>query len=250
MIFYLNRSLILEQEIVKALRAYFAACDVSEHYKNFTVNITNQHPFARLLLDGLNGAAPDLSLFPAVIVSTDDESDVPGLEQLKDNQFVTLEPTDIPLLKGHYTITDAKVAALDAAMNAAGGKLYGFSTGLRRHENLSVEIWAENVQLKNELYELTRLFIGGSMNDYFTKLYEDYAFAMFDDTLRGERSNNYNMDFGVTLAGARLTFGADYFLEQTVIDTELKDENIDFLEVINHIKGVDYGTTRSTIGIK
>jgi hypothetical protein len=247
MIFYLNRGLILEQEIVKALKDYFSACGAEDYYRNFAINVTNQHPFARISLDIMNGKNASMSLFPAIIVATESEGDVPGLEQLNDDQTVILEPSDIPLLKDRYSMmTEKKLALLASEMEKRGGKLYGFCTGIRRHDDLSVEIWAENVQLKNELYELTRLFIGGGMAGYFERLYSDYALAMFDDTLRGQRSNNFNIDFGVTLAGAHLTFGADYLLEQTVIDTELADEKIDMMEVVNHVR--EYAeNARSTV---
>ena len=247
MIFYLNRGLILEQEIVKALKAYFAACDAADYYKNFSINITNQHPFARLTLDAVKGKNPNMSLFPAIIVATESESDTPGLELLSDDQIVTLEPSDIPLLKDRYSMmTDKKLVLLQAEMEKNGGKLYGVSTGFRRHDEISIEIWAENVQLKNELYELIRLFIGGGMADYLGHSRENYTLALFHDTLRGQRSNNFNLDFGVTLAGAHLTFGIDYILEQTVIDTELADEKIDMMEVINHVR--EYAeTARSAV---
>ncbi|GMO51919.1 MAG: hypothetical protein Pg6C_17020 [Treponemataceae bacterium] len=187
MIFYLNRGLILEQEIVKALKAYFAACDVDDYYKNFSVNITNQHPFARLTLDAVNKKQPNMSLFPAIIVATESEYEPPGLEGMLDNdESVTMEPSDIPLLKDRYSMmTDSKIARLQSEMERNGGKLYGFSTGIRRHDELSIEIWAENVQLKNELYELTRLFIGGGLCAYFGRLYENYTLGIFDHTLRG-----------------------------------------------------------------
>jgi hypothetical protein len=189
-----------------------------------------------------------------------DESDVPGLEKLNDDQLVTLEPADLPKLKKHYSmLTDSALSKITAEMEAHGGKLHGFSTGLRRHENISVEIWAENPQVKNELYELCRLFIGGALTDYLETEFggdkdsnpETYGLTIFDDSLHGERSNNYNTDFSVTLAGGQLTFGVDYFLEQTVIDTELIDTElvdggIDIMEVINHVRG-SKETTRSVV---
>jgi hypothetical protein len=64
--------------------------------------------------------------------------------------------------------------------------------------------------------------------------------------VRGQRSNNFNVDFGVDLSGALITFDADYIIEQTVIDTDLDDENIDVMEVINHVKG-QAGTARSAV---
>jgi hypothetical protein len=48
------------------------------------------------------------------------------------------------------------------------------------------------------------------------------------------------VDFGVILHGGRIAFEADYVIEQSVIDTDLRGEDIPdnvLLEVINHVKG-------------
>jgi hypothetical protein len=50
MIFFLNRGLILEQEVVKVLKKYFSIIGIPEYYKNYTITVTNEHPFARMLL--------------------------------------------------------------------------------------------------------------------------------------------------------------------------------------------------------
>jgi hypothetical protein len=84
------------------------------------------------------------------------------------------------------------------------------------------------------------------MKESFEKLYEENGLAIFDDTVYGQRSNTFNLDFGVELHGAHITFNADYIIEQSVIDTELVDENIDFMEVINHVKE-QAGTSRSIV---
>jgi hypothetical protein len=244
MIFYLNRGLILEQEIVKALKNYLATAGVKEYYKNFTINVTNEHPFARLLTDT---TASKKSLFPAIVVATEEDEKPEQLTNLVEADGVTLEPEDIDLLAGRYfMMTPKKVDAIREALEVNGGKLYGVTKTIRRQDHISIEIWSENIQLKNELYELVRLFVAGWMIDYFQKLYEEYALTIFDNTVRGQRSNNYNVDFGIELAGAHIAFDADYAIEQTVIDTELVDANNIILEVINHAKN-ESGTTRSRI---
>ena len=99
----------------------------------------------------------------------------------------------------------------------------------------------------NELYELIRLFVCGFMRDYLAKLYRDFfkepdegesPLAIFDSSVRGQRSNNFNVDFGIELFGAHITFDADYIIEQSVIDTDLAGINNGLLlEVLNHVKG-------------
>jgi len=136
--------------------------------------------------------------------------------------------------------------------------IYGATQFIRRRDHISIEIWAENPQLKNELYELIRLYVCGFMKDYLDHLYREYfseleegqsPLAIFDSSVKGQRSNNFNVDFGIELSGAHITFDADYIIEQSVIDTELVEINDNLLlEVINHVKGYADATREWIIG--
>jgi hypothetical protein len=255
MIFYLNKGLILEQMIVKALQDYFNTMGVPDFYKSVTVNVTNKHPFAQLLLNATKGTKFNLSLFPAVVVATETDEKPGELAGLIETDGVDLKPDYVnppePGAKspmeneGFMMMTPAEYQAIRNAVNQKG-HVYGIWTKIRRQDRIAIEIWAENIQLKNELYEAIRLFVCGYMKESFEKLYEENDFSLFDNTVHGQRSNNFNVDFGIDLSGALITFEADYSIEQTVIDTELVDENIDFMEVINHAKG-QAGATRSVI---
>lgn len=267
MIFFLNHGLILEQEIVKALKNYFSITGVPSYYKNFTVSVTNEHPFVGMLLS----ETPDkeaASLFPVVIVATEDDSKPGELAELADAQCFAIEPADIAdkdgvpgtsnVEKRYLMMTPEKMSELRAAMDARTDKrIFGATCFIRRRDHISIEIWAENPQLKNELYELVRLFVCGFMRDYLSELSKDYfgepdvggesPLTIFDNSVRGQRSNNFNVDFGIELFGAQITFDADYIIEQSVIDTELAEVNDNLLlEVINHVKGYA-DTTRAWI---
>jgi hypothetical protein len=257
MIFFLNKGLILEQIIVKALQDYFNTVGLSSFYKGVTVSITNKHPFARLLLNSINGEKPQESLFPVVVVSTLDDGKPGELAEIIQIDGVELTPDYVnppaehpneksPMEKaGFMMMTPAKYQAIRDAVNEKG-HVYGVSSKVRRQDRIAIEIWAENIQLKNELYEAVRLFVCGFMKESFEKLYEENDFSLFDNTVCGQRSNNFNGEFGIALWGSYITFEADYSIEQTVIDTDLVDENIEFVEVINHVKG-QAGATRSVI---
>jgi hypothetical protein len=268
MIFFLNRGLILEQEIVKALKKYLSIIDVPGFYKNFTVSVTNEHPFARMLLS----ESPEkdaASLFPVVVVATEDDGKPGELVDVVDFQYLTLEPNDIAaqnnepessaVEKRYMMMTPKKMNELREAMNARTDKrIFGATQFIRRRDHISIEIWAENPQLKNELYELIRLYVCGFMKDYLDHLYREYfseldegesPLAIFDSSVKGQRSNNFNVDFGIELSGAHITFDADYIIEQSVIDTELVEIHDDLLlEVINHVKGYADTTREWIIG--
>jgi hypothetical protein len=157
-------------------------------------------------------------------------------------------------------MTPKKMAALRAEMDARTDKrIYGATAFIRRHDRISIEIWAENPQLKNELYELIRLFVCGFMKDYLAELYKEFfrelmedsesPLVVFDSSVRGQRSNNFNVDFGIELCGAHITFEADYIIEQSIIDTEIVEINDNLLlEVINHVEGYPDTTREWIIG--
>jgi hypothetical protein len=264
MIFFLNRGLVLEQEVVRALKYYFSTVGVPEFYENFSVSVTNEHPFARMWLS--NAPEKDaLSIFPVVVVATEDDGKPPELSELSDWRCFALEPEDIEakneggpsdVEKRYMMMTPAKMGALREAMNARSDKrIFGLSQFIRRRERVSVEVWAENPQAKNEIYELVRLYACGFMKDFLAERYREFfgradgesPFVIFDGSVRGQRSNNFNVDFGIVLSGAHITFEADYIIEQSVIDTELSGINGNLLlEVINHVKGYS-DTTRERI---
>jgi hypothetical protein len=255
MIFFLNQGLILEQEIAKAVKSYFKIAGAPKFYENYSINITNDHPFAKMLLSR-DAKAASASLFPAIVVTTDSEGKPDELVNLNEAAYLTIEPPDLPtgeegikdFCGRHLMMTPAIIEEMRAAMVAHGdNKLFGYSISIRRQDHISIEIWAKNPQLKNELYEAIRLFVAGWMRDYLEKLYEENALAIFDNTVRGQRSNNFNVDFGIELVGGQITFDADYVINQSVIDTDLTEINNNlFLEVINHVKGYPE-TTREWI---
>jgi hypothetical protein len=181
---------------------------------------------------------------------------------------MVIEPADIAakneggksdVEERYMMMTPKKMGELRAAMDARTDKrIFGFTQFIRRRDHISIEIWAENPQLKNELYEIIRLFACGFMRHYLAKLYGGYfkeldggdvPFAIFDGSVKGQRSNNFNIDFGVELFGAQITFDADYIIEQSVIDTEASDNNDNLLlEVINHVKDCTDTTREWIIG--
>ncbi len=247
MIFYLNKGLILEQIIVQAMQAYFETLGVSVH-------ITNKHPFARLHLDDAPGASIDTS-FPAIVAGTQDDSTLADIEELAKTDSAAFTPEDLnpspdsgksPLeARGYMLLTPEKLDALRAAVTEKG-RLYGVSCFIRRRDKIAIEIWAQNIPLKNDLYEHVRLFIGGWMRESLEKTHEASGLNIHENTMHGQRSSNFNTDFGAELFGALITFEADYIIEQTVIDTDLADGKIDVMDVINHAKG-ETETSQSNI---
>jgi hypothetical protein len=256
MIYFLNRGLILEKEIVAAIKAYLEFIRFADFYGNYTVSVTNEHPFARLEVSP-NPQNEAKSLFPAIVVTTGDDSKTDGLEELQETNDFILEPSDLvpeddgqtQLEKIFEMISPEIVDELRAAMDAREIKrIFGKSYVIRRQDQISIEIWAENPQLKNELYELIRLFVCGYMMDYLESLYmetfpefkKDKAtpLTLFDSSVHGLRSNNFVFEYGLALSWATITLTPHYIIDQTIIDTDLLEQKENFfMEVLNHVKG-------------
>lgn len=232
MLYFLNRPLILEQVIANALTEYFAALKANDMYANWSINITVEHPFSVMLPQFTYNA----SLFPAIIVSTASDTKPTELVNLVETDALILEKTDIPLLKDvGYMVCDELTADLEQEF-AQKEQLYGVTRIIRRQETIAVEIWSENIQLKNELYEHCRLFLAGGIHEAVKTYRDTNNLVIFDHTLHGERSGNFNYDFGVTLAGSRITCNADYFIEQSIIDTNITGKQPIIWEVKDNVK--------------
>jgi hypothetical protein len=111
-------------------------------------------------------------------------------------------------------------------------KLYGWSFIERRSERISVQIWADNIKLKNYLYEMVRLYVLGGMMECLEPLKERNNLVMFDENIVGNRSGTYSLAYGMRLAGANIAFDMDYLIEQSFIDTDyIKVDDPVYVEV-------------------
>lgn len=248
MICYLNRGIVIEQALVDLIHSYFDSLNFENIYPNFHLEVTTQHPFADLYLhDNLNAS----DVFPAIVVTTEEdkktselsslrqETDAVGLTADDIDKIVSNHDQDGILIPGLCNIVDeTKLQELKDVCERQT-YVYGLSIVSRRTDNISIEIWAENNQLKNEIYEQLRLFILGNLRHILnSNPYKYYDFNIDDDTVNGQRSNNYNFDFDVALCGAHITFEINYLVQQLILDTDLDGINKEIvLEVTNRVKG-------------
>jgi hypothetical protein len=224
MIYFLNKGLILETEICNALQTYFNSLGVENLYRNFTLNITNEHPWARLLMNGGESAS---SLFPAITIVSESDGHAPNNgHPMAEMERLILEPDDMDKLEEHGYVVDPEVVEkLRSEFKEDRKNLYGITRIFRRAERISFEIWAENIELKNLLYEDVRLFAQGALHDYLDEFVQKNNLVIFDDTINGQRSGTFTDSYGIVLAGANITMEADYMIEQSIIDTDLIDIN-------------------------
>lgn len=272
MIYYLNTGLIIEQALRDIIQTYIDRLHLDKVYSNFHISVINEHPFAHMIIDD-NARANDS--FPCIIITSNSDQKVPEMANvppqvsaigLTSDDFTNLinqskriktkinNKGEVVKVKKNgefqyepipgyvFTIDDEtieklKTVADDRSTETEKGKVYGICTETRRRDRISVEIWSENNQLKNELYEQLRILFAGSLNYELTERYKMFDPCVFDNSVNGERSSNYNFDFDVVLTGSHITFEVDYNVESILLDTELNGiyKNI-VTEVYNHVK--------------
>ena len=273
MIYYLNLGFILEQALVDVTKTYIDRLHLDSVYNNFHIQVTNEHPFAHMMIED-NTRAGDT--FPAVVITSQSDGEVPDLTNLmevshgikltsedlteifneatrpktrindsgesevitkRDGSVVRENIPGFVLIYDEERINQLKEIADSRTTEAEEGGIYGIKIDSRRRDNISVEIWCENDQLKDELYEHLNLFFQCSLDRILQEKYKMFDCVIFGNKIHGERSSNYNYDFDVLLSGSHLTFSVDYNVSQIILDTDIENITTEiFWEVINHVK--------------
>ena len=274
MIYYLNLGFVLEQALVDVAKTYIDRLHLESVYNNFHISVVNEHPFAHMMLEEKPTAN---DTFPAVVITSQTDGDVPDLANLQeitngikmtskdfDELFETAtrpktrinEETgkteiihkrdgsvvreNVPgyvLIYDEERINYLKNLADSRTVGEEEGGIYGLKVDSRVRDKISVEVWSENDQLKDELYEHLRLFFKCSLDRILQEKFKLFDCAIFGNQVNGERSSNYNFDFDVMLSGSHLTFSVDYNVSQIILDTEIENLTTEiFWEVINHVK--------------
>lgn len=232
MIIILNKGILIEDLLIEELKTYLAEVRFNELYPVFgSVRVSNEHPFALLLNQKSNGGVFDGQLFPSLTVVSGSDEKVPQLASVHEWQPVTLEEADVATIGGLGYQVSAQALAWLGAWFEDHPALYGVSGLGPRQDRMTIEVWAENIQLKNELYNLVELFLLGPKRVELSKV---HGATIADDTIRGQRSGNYNLDFGQILYGGQISFEVDYWVGQTILDSDLVDLNVSVWTEVLH----------------
>lgn len=272
MIYYLNFGFILVQAIVDVVKKYIDRQKFDDVYGNYHISVVNEHPFAHMIIDTNSRAADN---FPSIVITSQSDSK-PGelinmqpqfhgvgftsddLDELiamgyRTKTKINEDGESVPVIKNGVqkkeripgfvlvydepTINKLKEIADSRTKDGKKGMVYGIKTNAKRKDRVSVEIWAENNQLKNEIYEHLRLLFSTTFEEVLREQYELFNPVIFDGSISGERSSNYNFDFDCILCGSHISFEVDYDVCQVLIDTSINGlgKNL-IIEVINHVK--------------
>ena len=213
----------IEDILIEELKAYFyneiRFADIYPKFGN--IRVSNVHPFAFLIDQDINGTAVDVELFPSItVVSENDrkaEINIPALQ--RDIKINAAEVADIVARSDMYQISAADLTALQD-LTTGESFVWSLGAGTNRQDSVSVEIWSENIDLKNRVYDLVEAFFVGP------KRYEiktSHEVNIHEEGVSGQRSGNYNFDFGKTLYGGVVTLQADYQINQYFVDTTIVD---------------------------
>ena len=272
MIYYLNLGFIVEQALCDVVKRYIDRQQFDDVYGNFHINVTNEHPFAHMLIDKNSRCADN---FPSIVITSQTDNkpgdlmnmnpqyhgigftsseidelinlayrkktrinDQGEIEYVKKNGEYILEK-----IPGYVFVHDSasiqrlKDVADSRTEGETEGMVYGIKTNAKRRDKISVEIWCENNQLKNEIYEHLRILFTTTIEEVMCEMYEIFDPVIFDNSVSGERSSNYNYDFDTILCGSHITFEVDYSVSQILLDTSINNLTPNLiLEVINHVK--------------
>lgn len=225
--YILSKIPIVEDLLRNAIGEYFSTIRWSGLFANYpAITISNDHPFERLLNGDENN-----TLFPTITVVSNTDGEIPTASKNWETQI--LETSDLVDLDNlSWYVSDDALAELKAVL-ATQEKVYGLSHSTTWRDSVSCEIWAENMQVKNDIYSLIMGFLTGPS---IMEWKQASSIVVSSATIRGQRSGYYNYDFGRVLYGARVSFEADYPIIQAVYDTEIRtldDLNYSYREVLH-----------------
>ena len=212
-----------EEVIIEELKKYFfEEVRFKDIYPNFgNVRISGVHPTVYLIEAEINKKPVPQGLFPSITVISDNdqknpEIDIPTL--MEDTEVKSAEISDIKENRSAYIISDKDLQVLDG-LTQDSNSVFTEGMNQNRRASLVIEIWSQNMKVKNRLYDLTLVFFIGKKR--FT-LKSDYDIVIDEKSVAGERSGNYNYDFGRVIYGGILRMSVDYIIAQYEVDTGLK----------------------------
>jgi len=237
--FIINIIADVEDIIIEEVKKYFfEEVRFKELYPNFgNLRVSGTHPIAFLIDQQINESKLPVGLFPSVTIIDDTDQktpEIPIMTPLKDITVTAAEVSDMEDNKAMYSISDKDLQTLkdltlnDNFLNAQGVETF-------RSANMVAEIWSENPKIKNKIYDLMIGFLIGKKR---FDINEKYGIIIGEDSIAGEKSGNYNYDFGKILYGGILRFKIDFSIRNYMIDTEIgKIAKVDHYVENVHDKG-------------
>ena len=230
----------IEEILIEELKVFlFEEMRFSKIYPNFgNVRVSGIHPFAHFFDHQINGNQVPVDLFPSIIVVADNDIKVPQVDVpafSKDIKITASEIEDIVSNRNLYIISDEDLAALQT-LTENNQFVWSKGSGTVKRATISIEVWCDNIKLKNRLYDLAEAFLSGPKR---YEINEKYNIKIVEESISGEKSGNYNFDFGKILYGGVIQFPVDYQINQYIVDEDIGT----FDSVIHTVEEVHYAGT-------
>jgi len=211
----------IEEILINSLRSYLTSeVKFKDIYKNFgNVRVSGTHPFVYLMESEINGTKLPQGLFPSITLVMESDMKNPEINipiLIKDFEISSTQINDIKTNRSLYIISDSDLSALDTATQG-GETLWARGARQYRRASLVCEVWSLNPKVKNRLYDLVINFLMGVQRFTIKQMYD---IIIIENEISGEKSGNYNFDFGKIIYGGMIRFPLDYVVAQYRIDMD------------------------------
>lgn len=222
---------VAEELLVSALEKYFDDLDWVGTYPNFPkIRINNEFPWVPYMRNTMadSGGQLDLSkvinnqtaLFPSLTVVND--SDGKATTQFIRKDSTSLVTEDIVAFKelaaeeGQY-ISPAGLQAIEDAITT-NGVVYGTRIIYKKSEVIKIDVTVDDeTNVKNRIFDLVMQFLVGQGQ---IDLNNNEKVEIKTESIHGNRSGVYNIDFGRVLKGSTIQFDVNYDIVQVYYNTD------------------------------
>lgn len=208
----------VDMALVQAVRDFLnVTIGWAELYPKYgTVRVSSNHPFVELLDQQVNGGKLPSNLFPSVTIASVQDSMMTGYT-LPDGEYVPIQLADLQEIdptRG-YLISPSQLTALENYLQGNPQSPVSKLIDVVRTHAMALEIWADNLIVKNKLFDLIVMALSGPIRFAL----KGTGITIKAEEIRGQRTGNYNTDFGKLYYGANINFSVDVDYWQIAVDT-------------------------------
>ena len=191
------------------------------------INVSLIHPFEYFFArsQGATPAQNATGLFPSVTVISEGDNPIEvadaGRREMRiSSDFAASLETELKKKTDDRGVI-CSPETVTAIKEATEGNQPVPVIGYQAHttERISIEIWADNNIVKNRLYSILLSFLKGRAGEI---LLAEENVMILPESIVGNRSGNYNFDFGKTLFGGVVTFDVQYYTQELYFDKDKK----------------------------
>jgi len=236
---------VAEELLVSALEKYFDDLDWKGAYKNFPkVRINNEFPWVPYMRNpsAWSGGQLDLgkvidnqtALFPSLTVVNDSDAKATTQFIRKDStSLVTEDLVEFKELasKDSQFISPEGLQAIEDAITA-NGVVYGSRIMYKKTEVMKIDVTVDDESdIKNRIFDLVMQFLVGQGQ---IDLNNDEKIEIKTETIHGNRSGVYNIQFGRVLKGSTIQFDVNYDIVQVYYNTDAGV--INSVDITHHVE--------------